>query len=160
MYQVRTKGYSKRDPVKRWNLPERVFFACGACHILAYAFLERYGTPGRSAVWIKPDAGFVGNHIFVAADDWVFDYHGYAQRRHYLTHIWKGARRRWPGWDARLIELPADVLISEDKSRRYEGLWLREPKQFLCDAMPRARAFLDRYPMSANTWFRPMAWTT
>jgi hypothetical protein len=22
----------------RWALPDRVFFACGACHILAYAF--------------------------------------------------------------------------------------------------------------------------
>lgn len=24
----------KEDPVRRWNLPDRVFFACGACHIL------------------------------------------------------------------------------------------------------------------------------
>jgi hypothetical protein len=27
----------------RWALPDRVFFACGACHILAHAFLERWG---------------------------------------------------------------------------------------------------------------------
>jgi hypothetical protein len=26
-----------------------------------------------------------------------------------------------------------------------EGLWLREPNQFLYDALPRARAFLDRF---------------
>ncbi|WP_246878893.1 hypothetical protein [Thalassospira sp. ER-Se-21-Dark] len=44
MYQPRTPNYCKNDPVMRWNLPDRVFFACGACHILAHAFLKRYGT--------------------------------------------------------------------------------------------------------------------
>ena len=32
----------KQDPVRRWNLTDRVFFACGACHILAYAFMKTY----------------------------------------------------------------------------------------------------------------------
>src|SRR5262249_51250149 len=41
MYKLRTKC-AKRDPIKRWALPDRVFFACGACHILAYAFLRTY----------------------------------------------------------------------------------------------------------------------
>jgi hypothetical protein len=27
----------------------------------------------------------------------------------------------------------------------YDGLWLREPSQFLHDALPRARRFLDRF---------------
>jgi hypothetical protein len=58
MYQLRTKG-AKRDPIKRWALPDRVFFACGACHILAYAFLRAYpdlcepsvATPIQSGAW-------------------------------------------------------------------------------------------------------------
>ena len=45
MYKLRTKG-AKRDPIKRWALPERAFFACGACHILAYAFLRAYPESG------------------------------------------------------------------------------------------------------------------
>tara|TARA_R110000868_G_C10798701_1_gene756888 strand:+ start:97 stop:315 length:219 start_codon:yes stop_codon:yes gene_type:complete len=28
MYQPRTPNYRKNDPVMRWNLPDRVFFAC------------------------------------------------------------------------------------------------------------------------------------
>ncbi len=32
----------KRDPVRRWHLPDCVFFACRACHILTYAFLQKY----------------------------------------------------------------------------------------------------------------------
>ena len=123
-----------------------MFFACGACHILAYAFLERYGTADTVALWLKPDPGFTGNHIFIAKDDWVFDYHGYAERDRYLAHTRRTADRLWPGWAATLVELPRDVLVSETKSRAYDGLWLREPGQFLHDALPRARAFLDRFP--------------
>jgi hypothetical protein len=64
MYRI--EGRKKRDPRLRWNLPDRVFFACGACHILAHAFLERHEPPGAKAVWLKPDPGFTGNHIVVA----------------------------------------------------------------------------------------------
>jgi hypothetical protein len=43
-------------------------------------------------------------------------------------------------------EMPPDVLISERMSRTYEGLRLREPGRFLHDAMPRAQAYLRRFP--------------
>lgn len=143
---IRRKGYSKRDPVQRWALPDRVFFACGACHILAYAFLERYGDAEMQALWLRPAAGYTGNHIFVAAEDWVFDYHGYSGRGRFLDHTFRKARHWWPGWDATLVALPMQVLVSESESRTYEGLWLREPGQFLHDALPRARAYLNRFP--------------
>ena len=146
MYRSRTKGYSKADQAKRWALPDRVFFDCGACHILAYAFLQRYGTPTMKVLWIKPKAGHTGNHIFVAGGAWAFDYHGYPSREQLLTHNFRRARHCWPGWDATLVELPAEILISEEKSRQIDGLWLREPKQFLQDALPRANAFLARFP--------------
>jgi 8-oxo-dGTP diphosphatase len=97
------------------------------------------------AVWIKPDGGHIGNHVFVDGGDWAFDYHGYSAKPHFLAHVWRGARRRWPGWNGTLASLPRDVLISEQKSRTYDGLWLREPRQFLHDAMPRAYSYLDRF---------------
>ena len=146
VYRIKTQNYSKHDRAQRWSLPDRVFFACGACHILAYAFFERHGAPDMKVLWLKPDAGFTGNHIFVATDNWVFDYHGYCSRDRFLTHMYAKAGRWWPGWRATLHELPQDVLISESMSRTYEGLWLREPDQFLHDALPRANAFLDRFP--------------
>lgn len=49
------------------------------------------------------------------------------------------------GWDAALVLLPPEVLISEEKSRRHDGLWLREPGQFLHDARPRAHRYRDRF---------------
>ena len=57
MYRI--EGFKKRDPVLRWNLPDRIFFACGACHILAHAFLEKYGDPAFKALWIRPAGSFI-----------------------------------------------------------------------------------------------------
>jgi hypothetical protein len=141
---------TKSDPVKRWNLSERVFFACGACHILAFAFLERYPDAGFAPRWIRPLKGFTGSHIVVVRDDTAFDYHGYSRWPALFDHIGRRASQRWPGWDAEVLPLPPVVLASEIRSRYYDRLWLREPKQFLHDALPRARAYLDRYPPPIN----------
>ena len=146
MYQPRTLGFTKRDPLKRWSVPDRVFFACGSCHILAHAFLERYGRPEHVVTWIKPAPGYWGNHIFVGTDEWVFDFHGYSRRDAFLAHAWKASRRLWPGWDGTLVTIPRDALISEARSRCFDGLWLAEPGQFLYDPLPRARSYLDRFP--------------
>jgi hypothetical protein len=135
----------KDDPVRRWHRPDRHFFANGACQVLAYAFLERYPGLGFRARWIKPTAGHTGNHIFVTNGTNAFDYHGLTTEERLLSLIFRRARRFFPGWDAMLIELPKDVLVSERRSREFEGLWLREPKQFLRDALPRAECFLDRF---------------
>lgn len=144
MYRINRER--KRDPALRWALPDRVFFACGACHILAFAFLERYPHRCRKPAWLKPRSGLPGNHIVIASSDgWVFDYHGYSDRDRFLDHTFRKAARWWPGWDATLVELPLEALTSEPRSRAIDGLWLREPGQFLHDALPRAHAYLDRF---------------
>jgi hypothetical protein len=136
----------RAEPRRHWNLPDRVFFACGACHILAYAFLERHARPGLKAEWIKPAKGFSGNHIFVSSGNCVFDYHGYSRRDNFFAHLDAKAQRWQPGWRASLTELPPDALVSEEKSKSYDGLWLRAPEQFIYDALLRARGFLARFP--------------
>lgn len=130
------------DLVRRWALPDRIFFACGGCQVLAYAALQTF--PGFKAVWIRPHQGYIANHIVAVSGDTALDYHGVSRWPVLLAHTRNKARRWWPGWDADLIELPPDVLISEARSRTYDGLWLRQPDQFLHDAMPRAYRYLDR----------------
>jgi hypothetical protein len=132
--------------VKRWGLPDRVFFACGACHVLAYAFLKTYPGRGFAPVWIRPAEGYTGNHIVVVRGSVAFDYHGYSDWPRLFEHKRRKADRWWPGWNATLVALPEDVLISEAKSRTYHGLWLMEPGQFLRDPLPRAQWFLRRFP--------------
>ena len=126
------------------------FFACGACHILAYAFLDRYGPARHDVLWIKPSSPHrSGNHIVIATAEWVFDFHGYSKRAAFLAHAWKRGRLLWPGWNETLVPLPRYVLISEQRSLQFDGLHLREPGQFLHDALPRARAYLERFPAPA-----------
>ena len=146
MYRI--SGKIKRDPERRWALPDRIFFACGACHILAFAFLERFDDARLRALWLKPAPGFTGNHIVVDGGGWVFDFHGYSRRDAFLAHHRRKAGRWWPGWRATSIELPRDVLVSEVRSMSYEGLRLREPGQFLHDPLPRAHAFIDRFSLA------------
>jgi hypothetical protein len=135
----------KSDPMLRWHRPDRQFFANGACQILAYAFLERYPGLGFRARWIKPANGHVGNHIFVTNGRTAFDYHGLTTQERLLSLCFRRARHFYPGWDAALVDLPQETLISEQRSRQIDGLWLREPEQFLHNALPRAHAFLDRF---------------
>lgn len=80
---------TKEDPVRRWNLADRVFFACGACHILAYAFLERFPSAGFRPIRVRPRSGFTGNHVFVANGDRAFDYHGYVPHARLVRHYTK-----------------------------------------------------------------------
>jgi len=134
----------KNDPVRHWHRPDRQFFANGACHVLAFAFIERYPDLDFHARWIRPAAGFTGNHIYVTDSVNAFDYHGLTTEQRLLALGFKRGRRFFSGWDATIIDLPTDALISERRSREIEGLWLREPQQFLHDALPRANAFLDR----------------
>ena len=108
-------------------------------------FSNRYPRAGFRPIWIKPRAGYIGNHIVASDGEVAFDYHGYSRLEALLAHTEAKAGRWWPGWSADLFELPADVLVSEQKSRTYDGLWLREPRQYLHDALPRAHAFLARF---------------
>jgi hypothetical protein len=110
--------------------------------------LKAYPTSGFVPVWIRPADGYTGNHIVVVLrEQQAFDYHGYSDWPALLAHFRKRASQRWPGWHADLVELAPDVLISEPKSRMVRGLWLREPTQFLFDALPRAQAYLKRFPV-------------
>ncbi len=118
----------KNDPVRRWHRPDRHFFANGACQVLAFAFLERYPDMGFHARWIKPAAGFTGNHIYVTDGINAFDYHGLTTEQRLLAFGFKRGRRFFPGWDATLVDLPTEALISEQRSRQIEGLWLRRAK--------------------------------
>jgi len=145
MYKRRTVG-AKRDPVKQWALPDRVFFAAGACHMLAYAFLDRYPDSGFEPMWIRPRMGHTGNHIVVVRRGLVFDYHGFSEWAHYWSHTIRRADQRWPGWAADVVAVGKQALVSRHHARDYEGLWMKEPQEFLFDPMARAHRYLERFP--------------
>jgi len=135
--------------VRQWSLPDRVFFACGACQVLAYVALESYGDAGFNAYWIRPAPGFRGNHVIISNRSIAFDYHGWSRIDRLLSHTEAKAARWWPGWNFELIEIASDVLVSEAKSAAI-GCRMREPGQFLHNALPRASAFLANHPPPAG----------
>lgn len=144
MYKRRTPG-SKRDPIKQWRLPDRVFFAAGACHILAYAFLESYPESGFEPQWIRPVGAHTGNHIVLTRGDVVFDYHGYSRWNAFWTHTRRRANQWWPGWDADIVPISRRALVSNEAALPYDGLHMKEPQHYLFDPLPRAQKYLQRF---------------
>lgn len=135
----RLKPGIKADPLRRWALPDRVFFGHGACAILAGAFLLHPPRPGWHAERMVPGDGFAGNHIFVTDGVTAFDYHGYCNRLSLLRHHtgqWSTASA--PGWHCRLERVGFDLLDrSALNARKMLG-----PDQYAGDPVARAHRFI------------------
>ena len=129
----------KKDPVRRWALPDRIFFGHGACHILAGAFLEDPPLEGFHAERIVPAEGFAGNHIYVTNGVVAFDYHGYSARHRLLQHHGRAWSSHSPGWTCTIETVDFDLLdTAELNGRRMLGR-----DQYLHDPLPRARNFIS-----------------
>lgn len=140
----------KNDPVRRWNLKDSLFFSNGACHILAYVFLERFPDTGFLPYWVKPDPDFKGNHIFVASKDQAFDYKGFSSLQNFFNDLEAGMEQHYCNWKYETILLDKHILVSEEESRKLDGLWLRPPEKFLHNPIPRAQAYLNQFPVPEN----------
>jgi len=100
----RLKPGIKKDPVRRWALPDRVFFGNGACHILAGVYLLDSPLPGFFAERLVPAEGFAGSHVFVTDGTIAFDYHGYCDRSRLLQkHTNNWSREYNAGWKGSLL---------------------------------------------------------
>lgn len=137
------KPGTKQDAVRRWRLSERAFFAHGACHILAQAFLDRFPDSHFYAVWIKPNEGYRGNHVFVTNGVLAFDYRGYLAELRLTSYYWKQYKQAYSGWDAELIRVIGNV--SDPAQVKKIGMQIRGPDEFLHNATPRAQAYLKKY---------------
>lgn len=137
----------KADPVRRWALPDRVFFGYGACHILAGVFLAEEPVPGFFAERIIPGDGFAGNHIFVTNGRIAFDHHGYSNRMRLLLHHTAGWSGHYPeGWNCTLERVGFDLLdTAELNSRQMLG-----PDQYNGDPVSRSRSFIARIDHAAG----------
>ena len=82
----RAKPGIKKDPVRRWALPDRIFFGHGACHILAGVYLGEAPLLGFYAERIIPRDDVAGGHMYVTDGAIAFDYHGYSLRKRLLAH--------------------------------------------------------------------------
>lgn len=137
----RLKPGIKKDPVRRWALPDRVFFGNGACAILAGVFLRQPPLPGFYAERIIPTEGFAGNHIYVTDGLIAFDNHGYSLRQRLLLYHTLGWSNRYPeGWACSLELVSFDLLDTCDLNDNK----MLGPDQYLHDPIIRARKYLAK----------------
>ncbi|MDE1464290.1 hypothetical protein [Spartinivicinus poritis] len=135
------KSGIKKHPVKRWNLPDRIFFGFGACHILAGVYLKKFPDKGFYALRIEPKTGFYGNHIFITNGIVAFDFHGYSLNSQLIKHFWKGWSDRYPGWDASIEKVDYPLLDTESLNQRK----MLGPDQYLHNPIERAERFMNRF---------------
>lgn len=131
--------WKKADPVIRWNLPDRIFFGHGACHILAGVFLKDGINSTFQAYWIRP-YDRPGAHVFVSDGQIAFDYHGYTVLDRLERHHRKVWKRQYSDWSATIEPVDYNLLSSADLNRRN----MRGPDQYFGDPVQRARAFIHR----------------
>jgi hypothetical protein len=137
----RLKPNIKRDPQRRWSLPDRIFFAHGACHILAGVYLDDPPLAGFYAERIITGDGFAGSHIFVTDGVLAFDFHGYSSRARLLKHhtsMWAGDYEE--GWNCALERVHFDLLCKmELNCRKMLG-----PDQYYGDPISRSKTFINK----------------
>jgi len=134
----------KKDPVRRWALPDRAFFGHGACHILAGVFLEKMPDHDFFAERLIPGDGFAGNHVYVTNGTIAFDYHGYSNRLRLLQHHTSAWSSQYStGWNCVLERVQFDLLSTIDLNRRK----MLGPDQYKGDPVMRARAFIQRFDL-------------
>lgn len=128
----------KADPVAWWQRPDEVFFAAGACHILASVYIAMH--PEFSALMIKPLGGHCGGHVVAVHGDDLFDASGLKAKAPYIQGYLAEMRSRFDGWDADLVELREDPA----GSKFCEQHGYRCLAQFPGPVRARARKFVGR----------------
>jgi hypothetical protein len=128
----------RRTPLERadqfvsWQRPDVAFFAAGACHILAFAFLATYPDAGFDPVMLWGEGEPLPCHLFVSDGEWAFDHNGWTPTAELLA----------AEPDAGYSALPVDVdLLTYCARYRH-----RDRDHFAFDPWDRALRYIAGYP--------------
>jgi hypothetical protein len=124
------------DQTLSWARPDRGFFAAGACHILAWAFLETAAGQGFRPLGLRRVGEPYAFHVIADNGVLAFDYAGWTARGELLAVIRGAIGEERPGTAVQEIELPAD--LAEFCALQHHRL----PHQFAGEVRARARAYL------------------
>ncbi|PNY82225.1 hypothetical protein [Deinococcus koreensis] len=136
----------RRTPAERadvrlsWARPDLNFFAAGACHILAFAFLERWPLSSFRPRLLRPAPGQGGSHVYVSDGQTAFDAQGYLPEAELLAAHRAAFLALSPGWTAEVLDV--DVPLAELCAAHQ----LRAPWDFPPGVWARAHAYLAAFP--------------
>lgn len=75
----------RADQLLSWNRGDTAFFAAGACHILAYAFMETYPEAGFQPIGLWSREAKDPSHLYVTDGTWAFDHDGWTPQSELLA---------------------------------------------------------------------------
>lgn len=134
--QFRRTDAERNDQALSWARDDRRFFAAGACHVLSWAFLEKYADAGFKPVGLRYHPSPLVNHVYVSDGVRAFDFFGWTTEQELLAE--SEATAGPEGMER--------VDISELDLAMFCGAYFcRPPSQFHGDAWARANAYLLQF---------------
>ncbi|MBB5233580.1 hypothetical protein [Deinococcus budaensis] len=141
---LRRTPEEKRDVALSWRRPDLPFFAAGACHVLAFAFLDAYPRSGFRPRFIRPAPGCGGSHVYVTDGLTAFDAQGYVPEAELLAGHRAAYLALDAGWRAEVLDL--EVPLAEFCAANDH----RAPWNFPPGVWERAHLYLGTFPAPAS----------
>ena len=119
-----------------WNRDDVRFFAAGACHILAFAFMEAYPEAGFRTVglWARGEAHPM--HAYVMDGAWAFDFDGWTPVGELLAVTCVAEAD--VGYEQRSIEADVSTFCREHSQR--------DRPYYAFDPWERALRYITQFP--------------
>lgn len=124
----------RKDQRLSWIRSDERFFASGACHILAFAFMETYPDTGYEIFALRSVGGENPWHVYVSNGSMAFDFAGFTPVDELLA-----VSREQSGGEVESIDITDDLTTFCENNKHYR------PEQFWADPRPRALAYLARF---------------
>jgi hypothetical protein len=134
--QFRRTPAERADQMLSWNRDDVRFFAAGACHILAFAFLVAYPEAGFRTVGVWAGGQAHPMHVYAADGQCAFDFDGWTPVDELLT-VTRAAEPD-AGYEQRVIDtdLPAFCREHNHRDRPY----------YAFDPWERALRYIAQFP--------------
>jgi hypothetical protein len=141
--------YYKRTPEEKvdkflaWKRDDISFFAAGACHILAFMFMElHYNEEKYTIIGIKAINDKYVHHVYVTDGIWAFDYAGWTLEDDLLKVTKKANLEINKDWDYEKF------FIKEDLETVCKKQFHRPPSYFPYLPWERAYNYIKKFPAS------------
>ncbi|MBB4930255.1 hypothetical protein F4561_001075 [Lipingzhangella halophila] len=132
----RRTAEERRDPLLSWNRDDLPFFAAGACHILAFAFMATHPHSGFHPVGLWPYGAEDPGHVYVTDGSWAFDHDGWTPQSTLLAAT--RAAEPGAGFRPRPIHTDLDTFCARHHHRPRH--------RFAFDPWQRALRYIARFP--------------
>jgi hypothetical protein len=136
----------RKDPFEFWKRDDVPFFAAGACHILAYMFMQLHWGEKCQAIFIQPKNSDAGTHVYIVKGEWAFDANGWIKEAE-LREISNAAyKQRYPGWDYERLVIAENFWEMGEFEQWCNNNQHRPPAYFAYLPWERAYNFIKQHP--------------